>query len=121
MKKTVEEYMKLPYKMEVVEDPYEGGYVVSFKELHGCLTCGETIKEALENAKEAKELWFKDMLEQGMEIPEPSIYNKYSGQFKLRISKTLHKNLADKAKDEGVSLNQYCVYLLSKGYAEANR
>ncbi|MBQ1826683.1 MAG: toxin-antitoxin system HicB family antitoxin, partial [Erysipelotrichaceae bacterium] len=36
------------------------------------------------------------------------------GQFKLRIPKTLHKRLADQAKLEGISMNQYCVYLLSK-------
>lgn len=121
MKRTIDEYMKMPYKMEIVEDPYEGGYVVSFSELPGCLTCAETIEEAIELAKDAKRCWFEAAIEDLDEIPEPSVYNKYSGQFKLRISKTLHKNLANKAKEEGVSLNQYCVYLLSKGYAEANR
>jgi len=38
----------------------------------------------------------------------------YSGQFKLRIPKTLHKELAEKSKKEGISMNQYCLYLLSK-------
>ena len=39
----------------------------------------------------------------------------YSGQFKLRLPKSLHKRLAEKSGEEGVSMNQYCVYLLSKG------
>ena len=54
------------------------------------------------------------MLEDGMEISEPSDLSHYSGQFKLRIPKSLHKKLSEKAKEEGVSLNQYCVYLLSR-------
>lgn len=31
--RTVDEYMKLPYKMEIVPDTEEGGYVVSFPDL----------------------------------------------------------------------------------------
>lgn len=38
----------------------------------------------------------------------------YSGQFKLRLPKTLHKTLAEDSKKEGVGMNQYCVYLLAK-------
>ncbi|WP_443723169.1 toxin-antitoxin system HicB family antitoxin, partial [Ruminococcus callidus] len=38
----------------------------------------------------------------------------YSGQFKLRIPKSLHHALATHAKEEGISMNQYCVYLLTK-------
>lgn len=112
--KTVKEYMDLPYKMEIVHDPYEGGYVVSFPELPGCLTCGDTLDEALKNAKEAEELWFEVKLECKEEIPEPDYLNdNYSGQFKLRIPKDLHRSLALNAKKEGVSMNQYCMYLLS--------
>ena len=38
--KTLNEYLALPYRMEIVEDRDEGGYVVSFPELPGCITCG---------------------------------------------------------------------------------
>ncbi len=33
--KTIDYYVNLPYKMEVVEDSDEGGYVVSFPDLKG--------------------------------------------------------------------------------------
>ena len=33
--RTIEEYMSLPYKMELIPDSYEGGFVVSFPELPG--------------------------------------------------------------------------------------
>ena len=40
---------------------------------------------------------------------------EYSGKILLRIPKELHLHLAKIAKREGVSLNQYCLYKLSKG------
>ena len=36
-----------------------------------------------------------------------------SGKIALRIPKTLHAELAEQAKREGVSLNQYCLYKLT--------
>lgn len=56
--KTVDEYTKLPYRMGIYEDAEEGGYVVSFPDLPGCLTCGETMEEALAMAEDAKRTWF---------------------------------------------------------------
>ena len=53
----------------------------------------------------------------GMEIHEPDSLEDYSGQFKLRIPRSLHRALAEHSQREGVSMNQYCVYLLSKNDA----
>lgn len=111
--KALEEYMKLPYRMEVIEDTEEGGYVISFPELPGCLTCGENIDAAMENAKDAKRAWLTAAIENNIVIEEPSQIENYSGQFKLRIPKSLHKLLADHSKKEGISMNQYCLYLLA--------
>ncbi|MBR6958785.1 MAG: type II toxin-antitoxin system HicB family antitoxin [Erysipelotrichaceae bacterium] len=112
--KTLEEYMSLPYKMEIIPDKDEGGYAVSFPELPGCFTVGETIEEAVRNAEDAKRAWLEAAIEDGVEINEPLDLETYSGQFKLRIPKSLHKQLAEQARIEGISMNQYCVYLLSR-------
>ena len=40
--------------MEIIEDTDEGGFVVYFPELPGCITCGETVESALANALDAK-------------------------------------------------------------------
>ena len=111
--KTLDEYMKAPYRMEVVEDPSEGGYVVSFPDLPGCLTCGETLEQAIANAQDAKKAWLQAALEDGVEIRDPDSLNDYSGQFKLRMPRSLHRSLAEHSQREGISMNQYCVYLLS--------
>ena len=115
--KTIDEYMALPYSMEFIPDTDEGGYVVSFPDLKGCLTSGETIDDAVRNAEDAKREWLAAAIESGIEIPVPDTDDDYSGQFKLRIPKSLHRQLALNARREGVSMNQYCVYLLSQGNA----
>jgi predicted RNase H-like HicB family nuclease len=115
--KTVDEYMALPYGMEIVEDVDEGGFVVSFPDLPGCLTCGATIEAAISNAADAKRAWLEAAVESGVEISEPDSLRNYSGQFKLRIPKSLHRSLAQHSKREGMSMNQYCLYLLSKNDA----
>ena len=48
---------------------------------------------------------------------EPDSLEDYSGQFKLRIPRSLHRSLAEHSKREGISMNQYCVYLLSRNDA----
>ena len=112
--KTLEEYMKLPYKLEIIPDTEESGYVASYPELPGCITCGETIASVVANAEDAKKEWILAAIEEKIEIAEPESADSYSGQFKLRLPKTLHKTLAEDSKKEGVSMNQYCVYLLAK-------
>ena len=115
---TFEEYMKRPYKLEIIPDADEGGFVASYPELPGCITCGETLDEAVSNALDAKKAWVLAAMEEGIEIAAPEALGEsaesYSGQFKLRIPKSLHKTLAEDSRKEGVSMNQYCVYLLSK-------
>ena len=102
-------------------DRDEGGYVVSFPELPGCITCGETVEFAVANAEDAKREWITAALEDGITIHEPDDLANYSGQFKLRIPKSLHRSLTEHSKREGISMNQYCVYLLSKNDAVHER
>lgn len=112
--KDLDYYLKLEYKMEIISDNKEGGYVVSFPDLPGCLSIGETIQEAYDNGMDAKRQWLTQAIKQGIDINEPGELDTFSGQFKLRIPKSLHKQIVKQAKNEGVSMNQYCVYLLSK-------
>ena len=115
--KTLNEYRAMPYKMEIVEDSEESGFVVSYPDLPGCITCGETVEAAVENALDAKKAWLQAALEDGIEIHEPDSLEEYSGQFKLRMPRSLHRALAEHSRQEGISMNQYCVYLLAKNDA----
>ena len=112
MMKTLDDYMEKSYRMEIVEDKDEGGFVVSYPDLPGCITCGETVESAVANAVDAKKAWLEAALEEGVEIHEPDSLENYSGQFKLRIPRSLHRSLAEHSQREGISMNQY--FLTSK-------
>ena len=115
--KTLNDYLSLSYRMEIIRDSDEGGFVASYPDLPGCITCGETEEEALKNALDAKKAWLEAALEENIEIPEPDSLEAYSGQFKLRLPRSLHRALAEHSQREGISMNQYCVYLLAKNDA----
>lgn len=72
MAKTIDEYMKLEYHMKIVPDTEDGGYLVCFPDLPGCLTCVESLDKAVEAANDAKREWIAAALEDGIKIPKPS-------------------------------------------------
>lgn len=115
--KSMSDYVKMGHRIEIIEDKDEGGFVARFPELPGCISCGETQTEAVKNLMDAKAAWVEAALEDGIVIAEPKNIENYSGQFKLRMPRTLHKLLEEGAKREGISMNQYCLYLLSKNIA----
>ena len=45
--KNIEYYLKLPYHLKIMPDIYEGGYVASYPELPGCLTCADTLEDGV--------------------------------------------------------------------------
>ena len=61
MRKTLDEYMAMPYRMEIVEDKEEG-YVASYPDLPGCIICGETVESVEANALDAKKAWIEAVL-----------------------------------------------------------
>ena len=113
MDKNLDYYMKLNYRIEVVRCEEDDGYVLHCPDLRGCITSSETIEEGFLMIEDAKKAWIEACLEDGVPIPEPSNLGDYSGQFKLRMPKSLHRTLAIRSRQEGISMNQYCLYLLS--------
>ena len=89
--KTIDYYMSLPYRLEIVPDSAEGGYVAAYPELPGCITVGNTLEETVAHVLDAKREWLTAALEDGIEIKEPVSLDDYSGQLKLRIPKSLHR------------------------------
>lgn len=71
MAKKLNDYMAISYRMEIAEDKDEGGFAVSYPDLPGCVTCGETMESVLANALDAKKAWIEAALEDGLEIHEP--------------------------------------------------
>lgn len=108
-------YMNLKY--EVVVEPSDGGYVVYIPELPGCITQTDNAADIIPMITDAKMCWLEVALEKGLEIPLPKRVEDYSGRFNLRLPKTLHKRLSDRAKKEKVSINQLATYYIADGLA----
>jgi len=60
--------------------------------------------------------WEETAVEKNLEIPAPSgSSDEYSGKFMVRIPKSLHRRLSEKAREDSVSLNQEVLYCITKG------
>ena len=120
IKKDLSYYLNLNYDIKIrqlVEDE-GGGWFAEIPLLPGCMSDGETVEDLLINIEDAKECWFETCLESGRSIPEPQ-EDAYSGQLRVRLPKSLHKILTEKAREENTSLNQYIVYQLARGVGQS--
>ena len=94
-------------------------YVAIVPELPGLSAFGSTPEEAAKELAIAREAFLEVLVEDGEEIPAPEVLKPFSGQTRLRLPKSLHAALSNRAKEEGVSLNTYIVQLLSERNALA--
>lgn len=58
-------------------EPDEGGYWVKIPTLPGCVTEGDTLEEALCNAKEAVEGYLLSLADRGIPIPDEGDRTKH--------------------------------------------
>ena len=56
----------------LLEKETEGGYTVHVPVLPGCHTQGETLDEAMANAKEAIEVYLESLKQEGEALPLPT-------------------------------------------------
>jgi len=116
----VEDYLELPYTIEVVKDEGEhyAGWFARVVELPGCMTQADTFAELSEMIKEAMTAWIETALADGETIPLPRSLEDYSGRFVVRIPKSLHRELVELAEREGVSLNTFVGVALGKAVGQ---
>jgi predicted RNase H-like HicB family nuclease len=101
------------YGLNIIWSEEDQSYVATCPELPGLSAFGETVEDAIAEAKIAQELFVETYAQEGMPLPEPQPLNSYSGQFRLRIPQSLHHQLVRMAKQEGVSLNQLILMILA--------
>jgi predicted RNase H-like HicB family nuclease len=120
MSKDLEYYSKLPYTIVLEKWEDQGIYwVARVLELPHCLIHGDTPEEAIKEIQEVKMEWIESNLERVLPIPEPEPEShEYSGQIRLRIPPSLHRQLSYKAAIEDVSLNQYMTAALARSIGQ---
>jgi len=111
------------YPIEVFWSDEDEGFIAIAPDLPGASAWGKTEAEAIRQLHTVIELWVKAAKKVGNTVPKPSDRTdvNYSGKFLMRVPKRLHAELAHAAKAQGVSLNQYVLYLLTKGHVARGR
>ncbi len=98
---------KYSFNIAWSEDDQE--YVATCPAFPGLSALGETEEDALTEAKVALGLFVQTYEEKGMPLPLPQLVESYSGQFRVRLPKSLHRQAAQVAALDGESLNQLVV------------
>jgi antitoxin HicB len=87
------------YMISPLSNENGGGYQITFPDLPGCMSDGETVSEAIENGRDAFITWISSCADMGRPIPKPKSHvpeNEINmpGKFVQRIPKSLHSKLA---------------------------
>jgi len=102
-----EEYLLRPYKRLLIPDPKTGTFTAMIEEFPGCITEGSSPDEAYSRLETVAAGWIEAAAELGQKIPDPQEENTYSGKFPLRLPKSVHRDVAIAAEQDGVSMNQF--------------
>jgi antitoxin HicB len=93
-------------------------FVATSSAFPGLTGVDESEERAVAELREAIGMTIEVMLEDGEDPPEPKVRASHSGQFRLRLPKTMHASLAARAEQEGVSLNQLVLAYIGLGLGQ---
>lgn len=98
---------KYSFQIEWSEEDQE--YLATCPAFPGLSAFGETEEEALSEAKVALQGFIEVYKDKNFELPEPHFRETHSGQFRVRLPKSLHRQAASLAASDNISLNQLVV------------
>lgn len=104
-----------PFEVRPLSSEEGGGYLVSFPDFAECISDGETVEEALESGRDALKATIAALKAKKLPVPAPNSGGIASGKFVARVPKTVHAQLATRARAEGVSLNALVLTFIAQG------
>ncbi len=104
-----------PYSAKVFWSAEDGCYVASCPEIDGLSGLGRSREEAVTELSTVLEMVVETIVEDHEPLPAAAVRPAASGQFRLRVPRSLHVQLVNRAELEGVSLNTMAVTLLAQG------
>jgi len=88
-----------------------GGYLVEYPDIPGCMSDGDTIKEAIRNGREALRDCLEVFEESGRKVPTSRVG---AAQWRQRLHRTLYSKLTREAEIEGVSINSLVTAIIAE-------
>jgi len=101
------------YTYRVTWSPEDHEHVGLCTELPSLSWLAATPETALSGIRQLVAEVVADMQANGEIIPEPFAERRYSGEFRVRIPPEIHRALAMKAAEQGISLNRLASAKLS--------
>jgi antitoxin HicB len=98
-----------PFTIRPLSAEDGGGFLIEYPDLPGCHSDGATPEQAIVNGRDAVRSYLLSCKKHGNPIPKPSSPATSSGQFRVRMPRSLHARLVAQAEEEGVSLNMLVV------------
>lgn len=68
---TVPAFEKYPFEIAFLAEEEGGGFAITFPDLPGCRSDGETVEQAIAQGREAFQSWMQSMVEDCRPIPRP--------------------------------------------------
>ena len=102
------------YMFRVQWSPEDEEYVGTVVEIPGLSWLDDSPEAALAGIQKVTGEAVADMRKEGSKPPQPFADRHYSGRFVVRISPLAHRQLAEEAAEEGVSLNSLAAEKLEK-------
>lgn len=110
-----------PFEVRPLSTDEGGGYLISFPDFAECISDGETVSEAIENGRDALQATIAALKSKALPVPGPNSGGVASGKFLARVPKTVHAQLATRARAEGVSLNALVLTFIAQGLGSSGR
>jgi antitoxin HicB len=104
-----------PFEVRPLSGEEGGGFLISFPDFAECISDGETVDEAIENGRDALKATIAALKSKKLAVPAPNSGGVASGKFVARVPKTVHAQLATRARAEGVSLNALVLTFIAQG------
>jgi len=98
-----------------------GGFLFTMLDIPGVVGDGVTEAAAIKDGREAFLATVSALMDMGREVPAPTLTAQdftplsASGKFVARVPRSMHIQLAARAKTEGVSLNTLVITLIAEG------
>ena len=104
-----------PFEIRPLTAAEGGGFLVSYPDFSECISDGETVEEAIANGRDAVAATIAALQAKGFAVPAPNSGGVALGKFVARVPKTIHAQLATRAKADGVSLNTLVLAFIAEG------
>ena len=88
---------------------------MAYPDFAECISDGETVEDAWKNGQDALQATITALESKGLPVAAANSGGVASGKFVARVPKTIHAQLATRARTEGVSLNTLVVTFIAQG------